>query len=253
MIGVCKLCHSRTDLLKRSHILPEFFYRTIYNADHSLNFYEVQSVFVDNPEPTQKKWKGEYESNILCKNCDNHVIGDLEDYFYKVIFGEEISYKIAPQCKNYGEEDHSYTRCKNLNYDTIKLFFLSLLWRCSISSRGLFNDIKLSIEEEETLRMFILNKKKADVSYLPMILQTWVYKTDMPYELLGQPRTLVRDGKPIGYHFLFPKLILMIFTDKSYIPTGLHDFIINEESISIIHLNKERFLYFLGKYIGIKK
>lgn len=77
----CKLCLHEKRLLKKSHIIPDFMYRELFNEKHRLIWFRSDSLKAARDVPS-----GEYEPNILCESCDNKVIGSLEDYAKKVLF-----------------------------------------------------------------------------------------------------------------------------------------------------------------------
>lgn len=151
--GQCKLCLKTKNLCRESHIIPKFLYKLLKGENNLL-------IFVNN-EQTQRRYNGEYESNILCESCDSQIIGKLEDYVAKFMYNQfpksssrlesvdGIEYLII-------EGDVSY------DYKKYKLFLASLLWRSSISSRPFFQQIKLSSKDEDSLRNMILNSEPGD-------------------------------------------------------------------------------------------
>jgi hypothetical protein len=81
-IGICKLCKKKKELIRQSHIIPNFMYKGL--------FYDSQTVRVINPKkldafksiPT-----GFYNKSFLCENCDRNIIGRLETYASVVLYG----------------------------------------------------------------------------------------------------------------------------------------------------------------------
>jgi hypothetical protein len=78
--GKCKLCLEHKDLCKESHIIPMFLYKFLVSENNKIVYIDAQK--------SRFKFNGEYEGNILCQNCDNVVIGNLDNYFAKFIHGE---------------------------------------------------------------------------------------------------------------------------------------------------------------------
>lgn len=79
----CKLCPENTDLVKKSHILPDFVYRNVFDDKHRM--FEIR--LNDGTVKTKIGQSGSYESNILCKRCENDRLGKLErlievNYFF---------------------------------------------------------------------------------------------------------------------------------------------------------------------------
>ncbi|MFA5172815.1 MAG: hypothetical protein WC435_00220 [Candidatus Paceibacterota bacterium] len=152
--GQCKLCLQIKDLCKESHIIPSFLYKLLAGKNSLL-------VFLDKIA-ARFRYNGEYERNILCENCDNQIIGKLDDYAAKFIHNE------FPQKLNSRIEvinGHEYLVIENdpnYDYKKYKLFLLSLLWRSSIASRPFFQQLKLSSSVEDDLRQMILSSNPGE-------------------------------------------------------------------------------------------
>ncbi len=78
----CKLCTYDKKLLKSSHIIPDFMYYGLFDEKHFI-------APIDLIEFKRKKLlpAGFYDYDILCKECDNEVIGKLESYSKIVLYG----------------------------------------------------------------------------------------------------------------------------------------------------------------------
>lgn len=146
--GVCKLCLEEKGLCKESHIIPRFLYKLLSGENSLL-------VFLDKIV-ARFRYNGEYEGNILCEDCDNRVIGQLDDYAAKFIHGE-FPKKLNSRLEIIDGAEHLVIENDpNYDYKKYKLFLLSLLWRASICSRPFFKQLKLSQEVENELREMIL-------------------------------------------------------------------------------------------------
>nr|WP_320193112.1 hypothetical protein [uncultured Desulfobacter sp.] len=143
---ICKLC-KQDKPLRNSHIIPEFFYSSIYDERH--RFYIVSTA------PGERRGirpKGIYEK-LLCETCED-AFGDYDDYGRKVLFGG-ASIEIP---KNYPD---AYVT-SNINYRKFKLFSMSLLWRASVSERIEFKITKLGGPHEERLRQMLYDKNPGE-------------------------------------------------------------------------------------------
>jgi len=108
-----------------------------------------------NPQRPRIVQSGAYERHIFCADCDNNILGSLErdasNQLYRKNYLEESQefhqVNVGPNA--------DYIHCTNLNYQNVKLFLLSLLWRASISEESMFENVKLSPEAEEFLRRTI--------------------------------------------------------------------------------------------------
>lgn len=156
---ICKLCQEDTKLLKKSHIIPDFMYKEIYDEKHFLYRGSAKNLDKMQTVPT-----GEYDSNILCKNCDNEIIGSYESYGSGVFF-DGLPQSNCPTFKSGKINDIHVTLFENLEYDKFKLFLLSLLWRASISNRKFFKNVNLGDDEERIRKLLLSGKAGNDSSY----------------------------------------------------------------------------------------
>jgi len=137
--GVCKLCKTTCEL-QESHIIPRLAIKLIRDENLNNRFYELFSkqskIIQDGPK--------EY---LLCSTCERHI-GNYEKYF------KEAIHLNRHKTKKYIIEKNLII--ENLDYKKIKLFFLSLLWRASISSKPEFENVCIG-DNEEIIRQMILN------------------------------------------------------------------------------------------------
>ncbi len=138
----CALCLNNTDLVK-SHIYPEFQYKPLYDAANK--YFQIST---NKSKPIKQKSKGIYEY-LLCKNCDNNIIGGYEDHASKVLFGDG-RYKITIKEIKLG------FMITNVDYKKFKLFQISLLWRTAASKRPEIPSITLG-PHYERMRNMLLN------------------------------------------------------------------------------------------------
>ena len=148
--GVCKLCKKIREL-KKSHIIPCLAFKLIRDENINNRFYELvnkqNKIIQDGPK--------EY---LLCNKCEQHI-GNYEKYFKEAIHLNRHGTK----------KTHDGKRCliENLDYKKIKLFFLSLLWRASISSKPEFENVCIG-DNEEIIRKMILNESPGRNSKFPI-------------------------------------------------------------------------------------
>ena len=82
---ICKLCLKEKGLLKKSHIVPNFLYRELRDEDNAFVKANLAKVTKENI------YTGLFEPNILCAECDNVLLGKLEDYSSKILYGGKIA------------------------------------------------------------------------------------------------------------------------------------------------------------------
>ena len=169
-IGCCKLCLKEKELCRESHIIPDFHYKILYGLNNQLLYF--------GPTGKRLKYNSEYEANILCKNCETNIIGKLDDYAAKFLHDKFQTKTIFHSKQIDGKECFTVENNPNYDYARFKLFLLSMLWRASISSRPLFQAIKLSFPIEDHLRLMILKNMPGEPEeypcfiYLPPLIPT---------------------------------------------------------------------------------
>src|ERR1700722_9313027 len=83
---ICKLCLQNKKLLKKSHIIPDFMYKELYDKHHRIYSFNPMEM-VNNTGKIKLHQSGVYEGNILCENCDNVIISQYENYGRYVLKG----------------------------------------------------------------------------------------------------------------------------------------------------------------------
>ncbi len=133
----CRLCLNNRKLCN-SHIIPEFFYRDLYDDKRRL-------LVVSTGEGRRPflRQKGFYEK-LLCSDCEERI-NDFEQYVKRVFYDDP-----PLLCENDAGRRNKMTR---LDYTKLKLFQLSVLWRASISSDAFFCEVQLGAHEEVVRRM----------------------------------------------------------------------------------------------------
>lgn len=149
----CKLCLREEKLIK-SHIIPDFFYKGVKDNHGGI-------IRIDNSNQAQRvdyPKSGEYEK-LLCFDCDNKRIGQLDDYASSLHGNESLL----------SFEDQNRQIVFPVTFERYKLFLLSILWRASIAERFFWSSVKLQKELEEQLRIQILERKLNEEDSFPCI------------------------------------------------------------------------------------
>src|SRR5437899_4461493 len=141
MAAACALCKANGDL-QNSHIIPEFFYKLVY--DPKPRRFHVISATVSEPERFEQKGLRE---PLLCRGCEQKL-GQWEHYAKKA-FVDARGVQITHQ--------KDAVVLSNLDYKLFKLFLLSLLWRMSVSTLDFFKEVRLGPYEEK-IRLALINE-----------------------------------------------------------------------------------------------
>lgn len=127
-------------MLCKSHILPEFLYRNLYNK---------QNKFMGITGQGTKGWgllqKGIREK-LFCYDCEQHLNESYEKPFMQQW---TIDFPLPDRMDQ--DSAHSAT----YDYNSFKLFHLSILFRSSVSSLSTFREVNLGMHEERIRKMII--------------------------------------------------------------------------------------------------
>lgn len=200
----CQLCLTEKPLLKKSHIVPNFMYKSMFNGNKrlvSINSNDIGGKF--------KYMKTGYtEANLLCPDCDNGILGRLERYVSLHVYSDSQSDSVTRQIHPAEGEALECIRFENLDYTNTKLFFLSILWRCHISTLEVFSQVNLGPHAERIRKMIFENNAGNDNEYEVILIQLDT-EGARPSKSVVDPRKISSDGNTcyvfhineIMYHF----------------------------------------------------
>jgi hypothetical protein len=242
-MAICKLCLKDKLLLNKSHIIPEFMYHGFYDPKHKLTSL-IPSGLLNGETNIKKTSSGEFEGGILCKDCDNKLLGEkYEDYACKILYGKTLSENFAPKYENHKSQDGiKFIICKNIDYNKFKLFLLSILWRASISSRQFFSEIKLG-PHEEILRNMIINQNPGDNDDYPIIFLTYITENSVPKDLITQPCKIKTKEGHNTYLFAIGGILYFYYVNSKYhkLPEiALSSTIRNSNEFNLIQLSSDK-------------
>jgi len=248
------MCLVEKPLLKKSHIIPDFFYAqgNLYDENHQITKFDVQSFACN--KRYSKVPSGVYDKLILCADCDNKLISNLETYGRKVLFGglnpsEEIKSK---HYKN-PMDGFEYIVFENVDYKKFKLFLLSILWRASISKHDLFKDVIIPEDIENKLRTMILNNDPGNLNDFPIITMNYLRDESVPEDLIGQPiRSENNKGTFITFLLVGFVFVFSIATNYNQSDVYEHFTPTPDNTFGILNIPKGQAWNFILKYLKIK-
>lgn len=218
----CKLCLKEYKKLCKAHIIPEFMYKDLYDEKGFLYIIE----FKENKIKTKKIPKGKYDKEILCLDCDNYINEISENYvskIYNVLLkggehdrgvkdGQIPIRKFIPQIPQHLAEYHF----DNLDYKQFKLFYLSILWRASISSLEEFEEVELG-KYEQILRDMIRSENPGDVEDYPVLIFNCREDVSILEEMIHPPMKF-KDKEGTIYLFQINGLVYTFYISKHRTP-----------------------------------
>jgi len=181
----CKLCDIKTQLVKKSHIIPQFMYKGMFDEKG-----RISQLNLNNPKSEVYFQSGIWQKNILCFKCENEFLSKLEGYARVILFGGKYHWGNLP---NYNHLNKNLTIANGIDYTRMKLFFLSILWRVHISDRKEFSKVnigKRSIVLKQMLRNYDPGKED-DFKVIPLIYRV----NSIPVKSMVPPKHI-----PLGDH-----------------------------------------------------
>lgn len=135
----CRYCGKKVKLC-RAHIIPKHFYKNYKNEKY---------LIVDTKDFSWKQAQnGAWDNSILCAECDSKL-AKFDNEGYKILFE-----KLQNSRKDLGEGQIAYLYSNNdYDFNALRFFFISILWRASISHLEAFSQVSLGIYEEKALNI----------------------------------------------------------------------------------------------------
>jgi hypothetical protein len=154
----CKGCGQKTKLIK-AHIIHEAFFTGLRDGQ------KAPRILSNTPGVFPKKAPiGVYDQNILCRKCEDKF-QQLDDYGYRVLIGLEDTHEIQ-----YDENDKIKGYIfHEIDNHLLKLFFISILWRASISTHSFYSKVELG-ELEDLAQYSIWNMDSLDAHSFSFVL-----------------------------------------------------------------------------------
>lgn len=148
-MNLCKLCHTNPADKKNSHIIPKFLGKGLFE-----NVKPRHSLQLDRrgkPIKIQDIPKQDY---LLCSACEKRI-GILETYFARklIAINDYSNRKDQFEITKIGQ--NKILKCLKLNPILFKLFYLSVIWRLSVTSNPSFENFELPNEIESEIGSFL--------------------------------------------------------------------------------------------------
>lgn len=197
MIMGCKFCLQDKKLID-AHIIPRCFFEAMRDRRDNQPFQLLSNT---QNEHLQKLWIGSYDKNILCEECEK-VFQKWDNYACKILLsnihngdyildsnGGKVGYKL-----------------ENIDYKKLKLFFLSVLWRASVSKRKEFKKVNTSRLFENRLKIMIKNSDPGSTNDFLVVIRRFIDYLGInflmdPYKLRIDGINFYRFYLGAGYEF----------------------------------------------------
>ena len=249
-MATCKLCNQDKVLINKSHIIPEFLYHNLYNDKHLLIRGNALDL-VNKSRKVSKLPQGEYEGGLLCKECDNKIIGQYETYLGSLFNNPYLAIPQRPIYHDFvGDDGLEFTRIENIDYKLLKLCLLSIIWRASISKRPIFEYVKLG-KYEDKIREQIYSGTPSIDTEIPIVIFSWTNDKETPTQIIAQPTKHKNNGKTF-YSFVINGYIILYGITPGAINKAFESVKLqSNNTITIVHFPKGEGMDFIFKYMGL--
>lgn len=199
-------------------------------------YYELTPSKGDSDKTGQKG----LTEHLLCGFCDNVVIGRNELYFSDVLRGR-IKTTATPLKKGFLVE--------GLDFEKTKRFFLSILWRLSISSRPSVEHISRGTKHEENIRLILPNEAStSEDEYL--ISCTCILMDGKFHEDFILPADAVRVAGNKTYRLVLNGFLYGITVGSAPNPVALKGLSISKEGSWYVNVFEVRDIPFLDRFFA---
>jgi hypothetical protein len=154
---VCKGCGLEVKLIK-AHAIPESFFVGLRDGQTPPRLMtDTSGVY------PQKSPIGVYDNGILCRSCEDRF-QEVDDYGQNLLLKQEethVELKHSSGVVGYQVE--------NVNYNLLKLFFVSILCRASISNHAFYSKVNLGAFEADAKNL-IWNSNPGAIDQFSFVL-----------------------------------------------------------------------------------
>lgn len=217
----CRLCGKPAKIVK-SHIIPEFYYKSLY--DHKHRFFTID---IDSSVNNTFLQKGLREK-LLCQTCESNL-SRYEEYVYDVIYNKKPNGVIL--------KDNVF-QFNNINYSYIRLCYLSILWRMSVSSLDFFKDVKLG-PHESRIKDMIVHKNPGEPNQYGFLCIAPIINGKIYSGWISQPDKVRANGHS-AYRIVIGGLLYVFFISRHNLPTTVTERFVQKAGCWIIDAKDAR-------------
>jgi len=231
----CRLCLS-VKPLRKSHIIPEFLYRPLYDEKHRIDVLSTRPN-----QPNKPIQKGIYEK-LLCGDCEQKL-SIWERYASRLLNGG-VDDEVGLISHRKGNSLH----LSGIDYLKFRLFQLSILWRASISSHRFFQHVQLGHHHEELIRELLVSDKPGHSWQYGCLMTAITYKdaenNQVLTDLIYSPEPLKIEGHTM-YRFIFGGFVWLYFASSHKPPRQFFPGLLTPEGNAVILIRNIDDLKFL--------
>ena len=226
----CALCQ-KSKTLRRSHIVPEFLYQGMYDQKH--RFLGMSTTPAQMPQLYQKGFREE----LLCEDCEQQF-GRYEKYAAEFFYGGGAPVAIG------STQTEAFIR--SLDYDKIKLFFMSLLWRFGITTVKELRAVSLG-PHADRLRKLLRANDPGDANTYPCLVTAVTFEGKFLGNIMVPPCVGKLEARHV-WHILVSGCVLSFFVSSHPPPAVSQPHFLQKNGSLRIAIRDIRNIDFLHRY-----
>lgn len=227
MIGDCALCQ-KTNKLCESHIIPELFYRPLYDPKHRFRAIHSSS-------PTIKYHQKGIKEYLLCHDCEQNL-SRYENYVGGIFAN------LYPKIKkmNVGEILNF-----SIDFKKSRLFYLSVLWRMSVATHKNFQNFAMP-KHNEKLRSLILSEDPGNTTEFGCVVSIPLINGLFKIDWFLDPHNAKMRGDDICF-VVFGGILYMFFITFNHNPKVYSEAFIQKNNSWLITIQDARKVPFVDR------
>lgn len=238
--GICRLCGQEKKFI-RAHVISKTLFKSIFRNHEKVHL--VKQGDLESKNPVQDAF---YDNHILCGDCDRSF-SPAEEYITNLL-GYDLN-RLGIALKNTKQLPGMHTDIyKGVDQKLVRLFFIIMLWRCSISKNPSFNLISLP-EYEDWMKAQIVAQLAKDYDILPVIICSLKDVDDIRKDTAVAPSVLFMNGKKIVT--LLVKGHVIIYGLETPYPSIFSNRVKPGQELQVVRLDKLTAIPLLNQITGI--
>ncbi len=216
--GICKLCGKYRELCE-AHIIARPFFKFLYPNRVANGTLITTTRFGGEYRKFRVPATGVYDSGILCAECDN-VFGKYDEYAAEILLNTKFDE--TPEKEAYVLNAYD---CRKL-----KLFFLSLVFRGSVSKYRMFAMISVGEQHEQKIRNLLLAENPGTEDEYSVFLAKFDDSVEIPFATKNilSPRRKKLNGINFCKFYLSNGIVAYIKIDKRKLDTPYSEIVLKQ-------------------------
>ena len=204
---VCKLCGQEKNLVK-AHVIPRSFYDQV--SDPQSGALVLSNASGKYPYNIHS---GIYDRTIVCNDCESKF--STPDDYAKRFFRDQVN----SWAEIVHEKDIIGYEVESFDYSKLKMFFISTMWRASVSQQDIFKRVSLGPFENVAKSMILSNYPGSEEEFSVVIQR---YEGEI--KIIFDPY-FIRDLKGANFYKMYlPGFAILIKVDQRKTPEELKHF-----------------------------